>query len=274
MTEFFVDLSLSKRLESAEGGMGARFAETRGRLFSDYDGSWMSEGGVIAIYDGIDSPLTQTFGLGLCEPPDDKLLERLERFYFERNSFVHHEISPYAGVDLLELLCLRGYHPVELSNVYFRSLDPSIDYQQENFPDTEIVIAKTPVMYQQWTQVNMNAWSHEYPELGEFISIVGRVNEANDRTECFFATCKYTPASAGAVTIIDGVAVLNGAATLPQFRGHGLQSALIQARLNYAAKNDCKIAVITVAVGSNSQRNAERNGFKLAYSRSKWKLTK
>jgi hypothetical protein len=52
------------------------------------------------MFDGVGSPLTQTFALGLTQnvSPDD--LEALEDFFHERGSDTIHEVSPLAGVEL------------------------------------------------------------------------------------------------------------------------------------------------------------------------------
>jgi hypothetical protein len=45
---------------------------------------------------------------------------------------------------------------------------------------------------------------------------------------------------------------------------------LLEARLRYAAQNRCDLAMMAAMPGSASQRNAERNGFRIAYTRTKW----
>ena len=46
-----------------------------------------------------------------------------------------------------------------------------------------------------------------------------------------------------------------------------------QARLNREAfDHGCDLAMMVAVPGSDSQRNAERNGFRIAYTRTKWKL--
>ncbi len=270
----FRDLDLSRRLEQAKGLMGARFVETRKRLLGKegYDGEWVSHEGACAIFDTIDSPLTQTFALGLFEPVSDTTLDFIEEFYQSKNAPVALEMSPYAGVDTYDLLCRRKYKPIELSNFLVKRIDETNSLTKSNFPDTEIILV-TKETQSLWTQINVKGWSNEHPEISEFLKLVGKINEANEHTYCFLANFKGLPAAAGAVTIQNKVAVLNGATTLPQFRGHGLQSALIQERLKHAQALGCDLAAIAVEVGSNSQRNAERNEFTLAYTRTKWKLS-
>ena len=80
----FSDLALSRCLERAEGHACVQFAEARGRLFPDSGIEWMEYAGAYAAYDGIDSPVTQSFGLGLFEPLSTATIEVIERFFFDR----------------------------------------------------------------------------------------------------------------------------------------------------------------------------------------------
>ena len=58
-----------------------------------------------------------------------------------------------------------------------------------------------------------------------------------------------------------------GAGTAAEFRNRGLQTALLQARLAAAAKAGCEYAVVVTQGGTTSQRNYERQGFRVAYSK-------
>ncbi|MCX6621649.1 MAG: hypothetical protein NTY38_11355 [Acidobacteria bacterium] len=42
--------------------------------------------------------------------------------------------------------------------------------------------------------------------------------------------------------------------------------------MNYAASAGCDLAMMCAEPGSVSQRNAERQGFRIAYTRIKWEL--
>jgi hypothetical protein len=55
-------------------------------------------------------------------------------------------------------------------------------------------------------------------------------------------------------------------------RRNGAQLALLNTRLQTAASHGCDLAMMVAAPGSASQRNAERNGFRVAYTRTKWQL--
>jgi len=47
---------------------------------------------------------------------------------------------------------------------------------------------------------------------------------------------------------------------------------LLDARMRHAAAHGCDLALMGAAPGSGSQRNAERHGFRIAYTRVKWRL--
>jgi GNAT superfamily N-acetyltransferase len=64
-----------------------------------------------------------------------------------------------------------------------------------------------------------------------------------------------------------GVLGLYGASTLTEYRGRGLQTALLLHRMHAAAEAGCELAVIVTLGGTTSQRNAERLGFTVAYSK-------
>ena len=70
----------------------------------------------------------------------------------------------------------------------------------------------------------------------------------------------------------EGTALLAGASTIPGGRRQGAQNALLDTRLQTAASNGCDLAMMVAAPGSASQRNAERQGFRIAYTRTKWML--
>ena len=67
--------------------------------------------------------------------------------------------------------------------------------------------------------------------------------------------------------LCEGIAQLCGAATLPEHRRHGVQSALLRGRLEIAGRAGCDVAVVTTQPGSKSQENVQKQGFELLYTR-------
>src|ERR1022692_3956446 len=119
----FCDLALSRRLERAEGHACVQFAEARRRLFPDSGAEWIECAGAYAVFDRIDSPITQTFGLGIFEELSAASLDVIECFFLNRGAQVLHEVSPLVGTAAFDLLCARQYKPIEISNVMYRPVE-------------------------------------------------------------------------------------------------------------------------------------------------------
>jgi len=97
----FADINLARRLERAEGHACKGFAEARQRLDPQSAAvsgfGWIECAGAYAVFDGVDSPVTQTFGLGLFEEPSAESMDQIEHFFLDRGAAVIHEVSPLAG---------------------------------------------------------------------------------------------------------------------------------------------------------------------------------
>ncbi len=265
----FSDLALARRLERTEGHSCVQFVEARRRLFPASGAEWMECAGAYAAFDGIDSPITQTFGLGLFEQPSAGSLAVIERFFLDRGAKVIHEVSPLAGVAALDLLCARGYRPIEISNVLYRPVEKPAAEEGGN---TRVRVTG-PEEAEFWAGVSAQGWTHEHPELLDFVVETAGVFAAREGSPCFLAELDGQPGAAGALCIHNGVALFAGAATIPRMRRRGLQAALLRERMRYAFEHGCDLAMMVAEAGSESQRNAERKGFRVAYTRIKWCLS-
>jgi len=261
-------LELAQRLERAEGQACLDFAQARGRLFPESGATWMHCEGTYAIFDGVDSPVTQTFGLGLNGDLRPAILDEIERFFLDRHAPVFHEVSPFAGAAALDLLCRRSYRPVEVSNVLCQKLG---EHATEH-PDGVTVRVIGSDETQLWGGISVRGWSDEHPELVAFLQEVGTISAARTNTVCFLGEVNGRPGCAGALCLHQGVALLGGSATVPELRRRGLHTAILRERLRYAITHGCDVAMVVTHPGSESQRNAERRGFRVAYTRTKWQL--
>jgi GNAT superfamily N-acetyltransferase len=61
--------------------------------------------------------------------------------------------------------------------------------------------------------------------------------------------------------VVDDVAWLGGAATVPAFRKRGVQAALVAYRLQLATEMGCELAAVSALAGGPSARNIFRLGF-------------
>ena len=266
----FADLRLAKRLEAAEGYGCAQFADARKKVDAASSSTWMTCAGATVVFDGVDSPITQTFGLGLFDHLTPEALDEIEEFFQHRGAEVMHEVCPFGGTETLGMLCERRYRPIEISNVMYRA----IAKEEEPVPSNIRVRMVAADDAGLWSRISARGWTHEHPELEEFLIGMGEVCVARENSPCFLAEIDGVPGAAGALIIYEGVALLGGAATVPEFRRRGLQAALLQERMRFAAEYGCDLAMMVAEAGSNSQRNAERKGFRVAYTRLKWQLKK
>ena len=268
----FSDLALARRLEFAEGRGNVAFVEGRAQGQPEVGATWITVGGAYAMFDGVGSPCTQTFGLGLADPIGAGELDTLEAFFASRGAAVVHEVSPLAGVELFTLLTARGYKPVELTTVMFQPLPPHAAAPDDRPLSPRVNVRQIAVDEAgMFADVSARGWS-ESPEVRPFIESLARIMVARRDGPCFVAEIEGTPIATGALSIWQGVALLAGASTVPEGRRQGAQLALLNSRLRFAAEQGCDLAMMCTAPGSTSQRNAERNGFRIAYTRTKWQL--
>jgi GNAT superfamily N-acetyltransferase len=123
-----------------------------------------------------------------------------------------------------------------------------------------------------WAETSARGWAHEHPELRETIQNLGIISADREHALCFLGEIDGNPGAAGALSLHDGVALFAGSSTVPELRRRGLQGALLEARMRYAFEHGCDLAMMVAEAASNSQRNAERKGFRIAYTRTKWRL--
>ena len=267
--QVFSDLDLSRRLERAEGRANAEFVEARARLFPGSGACWTERAGALAMFDGVESPLTQTFGLGLSDTVMPADLETIEEFFAGRGAPVFHEVSPLADAKLVALLNARGYEPFEFTSVMFRPLS---DGAGVDAPNEKIRVRLAGEGEQGlWARTAAAGWG-EFEELAEFMLELSEISARREGALSFLAELDNWAIATGGLFVSEGVALLAGASTIPAGRRQGAQLALLDARLGYAAARGCDLAMMCALPGSASQRNAERQGFRIAYTRVKWRL--
>lgn len=265
--EILADVGLSRRLERAEAAANARFVEARARLAPETGACWIEVAGAYAMYDGPRSPCTQTFGLGLFQQPSGSDMDALEAFFRERGAPVCHEVSPVCDFSVAAMLSERGYRPIEFTNVMYLPLAggarPAVEgtaVRARRVDDGEREL---------WARTLAEGW-REFTEYADLMEELAVVSAARENGHAFLAELDGRPVAAGALAIHEGVALFSGVSTLPEWRKRGAQRALLESRLEYALSAGCDLAMMCAQPGSASQRNAERQGFRIAYTRIKW----
>jgi hypothetical protein len=266
----FIDHELARRLERAEGAAGAAFVEVRQRSSPEMAAEWRDFEGTYAMFDGVESPMTQTFGLGLFAAADPDHVAAIERFFFERGAETQHELCPLAGLETLALLVDRGYRPTELSTVL---VQPLVEVAEPAPPPGLVVRECSASDRERWIATSVTGWS-ETPEVAHVIDDIARAASHNRLMRHFLVDRDGELIATGSLVIHDRVALLAGASTIPAGRGLGAQGLLLAARLTDARRRGCDLAMMVAQPASTSQRNAERRGFRVAYTRTKWRRSR
>lgn len=263
-----VDRALAQQLEHAEGMTNAAFVDARAAVQPGVGAQWIEIAGARVMYDGAESPLTQTFGIGLDAPFLAPEFDAVEAFFAAHRAPVGHEVCAFASADTIAMLGARGYVPLEASVVHVRPTLRAADEQPGESVLTVRAIASGEELV--WSQTARDGWASDAPELGEFLEQLGVVIARARGATCFIAERDGVPVATAALNISNGVALMAGAATVPSARRLGAQRALLDARLAFAAEQGVGRAMVVTQPGSASQRNALRNGFVPAYTRAKW----
>ena len=87
----------------------------------------------------------------------------------------------------------------------------------------------------------------------------------------YIAEIAGRPVGMASFPIIDGIGYFGAAGTLPEYRGRGVQAALIQQRLHDARVLGCSLVVGGGNPGTTTFRNQERAGLRLIPSVSVWR---
>jgi GNAT superfamily N-acetyltransferase len=263
MNILFADLPLVQRLEAAEAQGSVVYAEALARLHPD-DGTAVKQiAGGHAVFAGVGSFFSQAKGMGMNGDVTEADIEELEDFYFSRGAAAQVVLCPLADSSLLKLLGQRGYRVAEFENELFRPLsddtiapqNPEIDIRQATADDGDVFVHIVVEGFFGAEGASL--------DVVDMFRTMFRVSPGVS----FLASINGEPVGGAGMATFDGVANLFGASTLPAFRNRGVQTALIQARLAFAVAAGCDLAKVTTLPGSGSQRNVERQGFRVAYTR-------
>lgn len=238
--------ALARRLERAQAIQNERFNQAaRGRS--------LSVGGGFAHFRGEGHPLNQA--LGLVDPVTEADLGAVESFL---GSPTVLELSPAADPALWNLLAQRGYRLQQFQQLWIQSLKD----RGGSPPSAQIRLAE-PVDSDLYSRVvcagfmERDDWQDLEPPFRASLDVAD--------ARGFLVFMDGQPAGGGMLGIVEGVALLSGTGVLPQFRGNGLQKALIGARLAFAQDRGCELACASTAPGTASQRSYEACGFRVAY---------
>jgi GNAT superfamily N-acetyltransferase len=267
----FADLALARRVEAAWDFLGVQNALVQARRDPASGAEVLAVGGGHAIFLGAGSPLSQAQGLGLNGSIAEAEIGRMEAFFGDRSTSTQIEVCSLADPSLLSTLSRRGYMIAEQTHTLVSPLTAWAAQDRASVHPSakagvEIVRVEEDGL-EPWVDVVLRCF-FERPEdapqaLREGAIAMGIVAGVT----AWLARVDGQTAGGGSLMIHEGLGLICGDGTLPDFRHRGVQTALLRARLAHAVAAGCDLAVICTQPGSGSQRNSERQGFRVVYAR-------
>ncbi|MCL9760993.1 GNAT family N-acetyltransferase [Frankia sp. AiPa1] len=268
----FCDTALAARIERAEVRLITETSTATRRRRGDGRGFVIPIAGGVASFTEDASPFNKVAGLGFDGVPSAGELTKIERAFAARGASVQVELAHLADPAVGALLTGRGYRLVAFENVLGRALD---DRAAPAPPAAIVIRTSGSDEYGQWLDVMADASAHpddqEVPAHDDFPPdvLLGALRDltAGPGVARYAAVRDGLLVGGASLRMTTDVAQLTGAATAPQHRRHGVQTALLAARIADATAAGCDVAVVTTQPGSKSQQNVQHAGFGLLYTR-------
>jgi GNAT superfamily N-acetyltransferase len=265
----FCSTGLVARIERAEADLNAAAARAGGERSGR--GFTLDIAGGVACFAEEGSPFNKVAGLGFNGTPTGAELDAVESAYAAVGSSVQVELTHLADPEIGALLTTRGYRLEAFEDV----LGFALTAGRERLVPAGIEIRPSDdAEFDAWLEVVADAVAGPDEQGVPWHQEIPRATYLNaERDLAAAGVSRYAAirdgvlAGGAALRLTDGIAQFAGAATAPAHRRHGIQSALLSARLADAAAAGSDVAVITTQPGSKSQENAQRQGFALLYTR-------
>ena len=262
----FVDSTLARRLEASEDEAQLAIAAVLQGTQPDIGAAVLTIGDGHAVFAGKNSPVGRTIGFGFKAPVAPADIDTVEQFYAAHGVPAQFDVTPLQHESLTALLHERGYSMSELNNVMARELGPGEQWAEEvggiEFRERGANQAAL------WTDTMLHGFfpAGDIP-VGWDKLLMSMALVPNALPMIAYAEDKPVAAAGGLLCREWKLIMLGGTATLNEHRGRGIQTAAIGRRLARGVREGCDLAVVVTRGGTTSQRNAERMGFTLAYSK-------
>lgn len=256
--------ALARELEPLIVRERYEWAEVAHRLYPDAEVEITPLGDGVAISGGDALTLSQITGLGLARPLSPGEQAAVDGF-LEAHAPARTEvvIASVADPGVPAFFSSRGFVAEEFEDVFTLDLAGWLPAEDAAAPGVAIRLVADDER-DAWADLAAEAYASRMPTPLE--RRFARVIAGRSSATLLWAWVDARPVATGEVTIADGVAWLAADATLPAYRGRGIQRALQEARLALAREAGCALAVSEAVPGGSSHRNMERAGFAPAYT--------
>jgi hypothetical protein len=233
----FVDKALARRFEACEEMPQVLYARAFQKTRPAIGAAEEQICGGHMIFAGLGSPIGRATGLGLDRPFTAQDLGSVEEFYRSHNAPAQVDLCPLHDPVVFEMFRERGYGIAELNNVLYRRLD-----RNEQFPDPPAgceIRRSRPEEAEELGGIVERAF---FPDgaPAAFQDLLTPLYEMEGALT-FAASVEGKMVACGAGLVIPDhrIFAVCGAGTSAEYRGRGLQTALLRVRLAAAAKAGC-----------------------------------
>ena len=204
--------------------------------------------------------------MGFAGPVTATQVDTVENFYRQHGVPAQFDVTPLTHDSLTALLHQRGYSMSELNNVMARRIfGGEIWAEEANGVEFRNC---APADVARWTNTMLRGFFPDAPiPAGWDVLVKPMALIPGAIPTLAWADGNPVAATGGLVCREWRLLMLAGTSTLKEYRGRGIQTAAIGRRLALAVREGCDLAVVVTRGGTTSQRNAERMGFTLAYSK-------
>lgn len=255
----------ARRMEAAEEYGALRYAQAMQARKPEMGATWEEFLGGHIVFVARRSPVGRAHGLGFSGTvtPDD--IEHVEQFYFERGADAQVDVCPYADSSLFEALNQRDFQVAEFNQTLARWILPEEKFTADMHSGIEVRRVKQEEA-STWSQLCGRVFFEDQaPRFSDFF--LPWAAPEHPLALAAFIGGEMVGVAGGLIVPEHKMAGFFGAATLPEFRGRGIQTAFMQERLRLAQQAGCTLAVTLTMPATTSQRNVERAGFRTAYTK-------
>jgi GNAT superfamily N-acetyltransferase len=263
-------LALERRLEANEiAAWRAMCRPPAPAIAAQLGLGYAEQGGALLIWNRAAPTLlfNRILALGVFEPADDALIDALlARAHAEKSRCMIQLAPGVQPADLAARLQARGLRAQPAWLMHSRALD-------DNLPETVVpagyrIEQVAPAEAAAWGDALLAAWGFPAAAAAGALALALTLIQHPDAT-CFAAIEQSSGlvVGGGALVVSGDVGGLYSDGVRVAHRRHGIQEALIVARLAEARRRGCALACSQTLEAHSSQHNMALAGFEIAYKR-------
>jgi GNAT superfamily N-acetyltransferase len=230
------------------------------RLYPNASAESIEIAGGLVAFTGIDSPLSQAYGIAVSMPLAEDEIARITEFYESRGATPRIFVTPFSDSGLARGLAAAGYAPSEYENVL-----ASDDLASHARRDERIGAATDLAA---WSRASAQAFMDGAAAPSD--EVIAGILSSSKGVIALEGREGAAIVATAAMDVRGECAAFFAGSTLPEHRGCGWHRAMIADRIARARDAGARLLRATARPASSSERNFLRCGFRTLYTRALW----